>query len=1436
MPKFIKTITNLGIDYSLLSSFNASDSATTISPSYAYDVSESNLKLWVDFTATSPTDRSNNGDPASDIDTFVYEGSPEISTDTIGSKTYNFARFDDGENTNALLTYDNFENSISFGGSSDSAFSISLWYYRDSSRADGSEENLLTKGNGADAGSPKEYQLKFASGGGGILHFRLFDSDNSNAEIYVNKQSLGSTYFDDAWNHIVITYNGLGSANGISLFLNGVEASWDYKSTSPSYVSMRHASKLLYIGGNENGTVEGDGRYAELAILSSKLSLEQIQAIYYGTQFGAYTIEDILRSGYLNNPARTIIKDLDNRTGTYPTVHRMNRKDNAGILSNVRFDDTQTLIFGNRIYDDFKIEEPGLANKFVNGNLWEVSTNGVRVKKDLADKKLNEITNGAVVLGGAASGGGRWLKTKSKIALPTVYATLLQGPLNNESESDSKGSLRLFPGEATDVLKLQASTDGTIWTDIPFVAANIASGVSTVFIDDNGALKPRNFQFNGTSIINAAGQETPLAETDILGVTEQPAVTIKIGMDAFSEAGFNEPFYIRFLQDSISNDRQPVWAIGKIEIISRDQQVTYPHLHPVGDTAGEAHLNQIIATPNITSSIVSSGSAISWASSANYLPVFNEQQNSPFNEDIVVEVTNNNFYNRGTLSSVTPGFDSRLLDKTKFTLVLSTSQETKIGAVTPSPVGTNTSYQDMMCYYNFSENKWDVGPLRGPRRYDIDAVDQFMSAAIGFGSLNDVGESKTTELSVPTRYPNFNYNPQSYIISSVRPTNAFGFPSHVRYAPQTGSVQTIKASSLGITKPFLLEKLRVKFDASMRFADLEDANAAQKEAYKLRGLKWSGSNFGDFGKSDMQFYIPTFFILRDFKDSIRYQNLSNKIDITVGASIDNINTSIVVPDDRYIFPASTFNDKVFTNRELVTYGQFTIFRSGSKEESGYINIPGSSDNFHFLDTDEGDQIINSLTRDAKLIVLSSSVNTYDLDQFQIDFSCKSPIISEKVFSIARNSKTGTDEIIIMDSKGGKTPSPINGSSRNISSPFNPDLNAISSFNVNIGDGLTSELNILAEDISIDSFNRPAPYLILPEDDLIFGWQYPTPRELQAGTAGSSTIDDENSMTLKGITKIEFFGSQIKDGKEFHEGLNQNLTSNSVHEIIGSEPVVDQWQIATRGEMTGSFIDQFVYAYDVYSPITTEKGYRIGSIITPPSDDITTKSVQNLLIKGNIPENRIASEESFLLWDGITVGGSRNTFSILNTKTETFAFSLLPQPQTIHDIDSIGTSRSDGKTGGRFIPQIQRFFSTTDIARVFKDSKIDNVNQSETYGSYQNYTFFGTGGNIAKLGGSPKYYFNIKHYGHIADNIRQGLDGRFDSRETAVLTKFVKSNYDLKNGEFRTFSLIKPSDVDGTSYDTYQSSNISLFATSSLPFFDDNTVRNRTYGDSFIGVS
>ena len=111
------------------------------------------------------------------------------------------------------------------------------------------------------------------------------------------------------------------------------------------------------------------------------------------------------------------------------------------------------------------------------------------------------------------------------------------------------------------------------------------------------------------------------------------------------------------------------------------------------------------------------------------------------------------------------------------------------------------------------------------------------------------------------------------------------------------------------------------------------------------------------------------------------------------------------------------------------------------------------------------------------------------------------------------------------------------------------------------------------------------------------------------------------------------------------------------------------------------------------------------------------------------------------------------------------------------------------------------------------------------------------GNLKMLN-FPKYYFDAFSYGQFINFARQGLDSKFDSPFTAeevvidepVKVQFVESDFDNDNLNFRIFRKVEPRDVNNTAYQTFQSSNLSLHATSSIPFVDTdfNVSTNRTY--------
>jgi hypothetical protein len=59
---------------------------------------------------------------------------------------------------------------------------------------------------------------------------------------------------------------------------------------------------------------------------------------------------------------------------------------------------------------------------------------------------------------------------------------------------------------------------------------------------------------------------------------------------------------------------------------------------------------------------------------------------------------------------------------------------------------------------------------------------------------------------------------------------------------------------------------------------------------------------------------------------------------------------------------------------------------------------------------------------------------------------------------------------------------------------------------------------------------------------------------------------------QGTINVTLYGSQVAAGVEYHDTANQPLGSDGAHEMINSDPVLDQFEVAYRHEYSGSFSD------------------------------------------------------------------------------------------------------------------------------------------------------------------------------------------------------------------------------------------------------------------------
>ena len=123
-------------------------------------------------------------------------------------------------------------------------------------------------------------------------------------------------------------------------------------------------------------------------------------------------------------------------------------------------------------------------------------------------------------------------------------------------------------------------------------------------------------------------------------------------------------------------------------------------------------------------------------------------------------------------------------------------------------------------------------------------------------------------------------------------------------------------------------------------------------------------------------------------------------------------------------------------------------------------------------------------------------------------------------------------------------------------------------------------------------NVQSPYILFPEDKVIFGWDagisstetYNTGtissvsnKSVFAGSTPDSAINilTGSKMVIKsGPASITLFGSMIKDRKEVLGELNQNLTSDAIHEII-QEKITDDMPIGTIQNYARTYTDRLI---------------------------------------------------------------------------------------------------------------------------------------------------------------------------------------------------------------------------------------------------------------------
>ena len=174
----------------------------------------------------------------------------------------------------------------------------------------------------------------------------------------------------------------------------------------------------------------------------------------------------------------------------------------------------------------------------------------------------------------------------------------------------------------------------------------------------------------------------------------------------------------------------------------------------------------------------------------------------------------------------------------------------------------------------------------------------------------------------------------------------------------------------------------------------------------------------------------------------------------------------------------------------------------------------------------------------------NSPNNIGPRNFIISSSCKSPIKFDEGRRTFFSGAASDNNYFIEQSVFSGRNSVYESNGREwVSSYENPVIVGTASYF--IGGGVQNFIDIN------EQYTKLNPYILLPTDKLIFGGQLPL-------SAFGTNVGDGVSVTFfpSGINKIILYGSTLRINpetnqlEEHHDTLNQLLSSNSIHEIIG----------------------------------------------------------------------------------------------------------------------------------------------------------------------------------------------------------------------------------------------------------------------------------------------
>ena len=596
-----------------------------------------------------------------------------------------------------------------------------------------------------------------------------------------------------------------------------------------------------------------------------------------------------------------------------------------------------------------------------------------------------------------------------------------------------------------------------------------------------------------------------------------------------------------------------------------------------GLPSGSKHITQLVASPNTapTLDVTQDVEVSALDSKTFFLTSSTPEGYRAFNDSRIylqAGVSGSSFYATGTDETVMSGFDSPLGSKVQFVFDLPNSSDMRLAKECDYYIGTST-VRTGFTYYNFALGRWEeigrVDPATGNSihfDYACEVPDY------GATSRNWLITSGTNNYPMQFRPPVAFYNDYTAASASINGMQKIGLPTIANMGPFSTKYHATGSQSLKLTgslsHPFLFEK--AVFEAPFTAEHFYDDIAADMTK------AWLQDNYTFFMYRQQRFQDPSrmYDTPTDVSSSMRF--------VVASASLAIYNETARMQDAGSAAAQITNFAPVNTPAQSASFGVTDANAgAGAMTSAGLKAITGTMRL----------EIVPAVTpaQDMGFHMLpNSSYSTMARLQAQVNHIWSGGTTCLPFFELA-SGYTGKDGI---SASYCVTASDTSYSNARTFQQF-PENRSLSTFFGNLPiqtfdqhatkplGGVNSTFtagSTLSGTFSLSTAGENSvvsPYLLFPEDELVFGFDagIGIPLFLPAQRSAVSS----SFMTLKaGNGKLTMFGSLIADQKEYFPTSNQPLATSEIQEALHYDnPVLDQFQIERYEVYSGSNQEEII---------------------------------------------------------------------------------------------------------------------------------------------------------------------------------------------------------------------------------------------------------------------